>query len=94
MFSFLQHLVLWLKDCLTLKNASRNGEASLNKRNCFDWDIFGDRILAYSGANVQKSLLSRRFGYPTKDWEIHSVYGRLLDYPGELAGMILSSFEN
>ena len=80
-------MVLRLEDRLTLKNASRNGEASLKNRNCFDKGTFGDRTLAYCGVEVQirfypGDLVTRR-----EDREIRSVSGGLPDYPGELACM-------
>ena len=82
-------MVLRLKDCVTLKNASRNGEVSLKNRNCYDKGTFGDRTSAYSGVKVQSRCYPGELVTRTGDREIRSVSGRLPDYPGELACMQL-----
>ena len=74
---------LWLRDCLTLKNASRNSEVSLKKPKFF---LLG-RTLAKSGAKVQSRFYSGDLVTRTGDRDIRSVSGSLPDYPGELACM-------
>ena len=44
-------------------------------------------LLSYCGAKVQSLF------YP-EDWKIHSVSGRLPDYPGELACMLARKINN
>ena len=46
---------------------------------------FGDRTLVYSGAKVQSRFYPGDLVTRTGDREIRSVFGRLTDYPGELA---------
>ena len=46
--------------------------------------------LAYSGAKVQSRFYPGDLVTCTGDWEIRSVSGRLPDYLGELACMLLS----
>ena len=67
----------WLKDWLTSKNASRNGEVSLKSRNCFDLGISGDRTLAYSVAKVHRRSYPGDLVTRTGDREICSVSGRV-----------------
>ena len=66
-------MVLWLKDCVKKKPI-----VLLNLP-------FRDRTLAYSGAEVQSRFYPGDLVTRTGDREIRSVFGRLPDYPGELA---------
>ena len=70
-------MVLRLEDRLTLKNASRNGEASLKNQNCFEYGTFGDRTLAYSGVKVQIRFYAGDLVTRTGDREIRFVSGRV-----------------
>ena len=61
------------------------------KQNCVDKGTFGDRTLAYSGAKAQSRFYPGDLVTRTGDREIHSVSGRLPDYPGELACMVMGA---
>ena len=61
------------------------------KQNCFDKGRFGDRMFAHNGAKVQSHFYPSDLVTSTGDQEIHSVSGRLPDYLGELACMLITS---
>jgi len=74
-------VVLTLKDRLTLKNASRNGEVSLKNRNCLmrvhlETGQLTDRI-AYSCVKVQSHFYPGDLVTCTGDREIRSVSRRV-----------------
>ena len=48
-------------------------------------------MLAYSGAKAQSRFYPGDLVTRTGDREIHSVSGRLPDYPGELACMVMGA---
>ena len=79
-----------VKRLLNLKKFPKRRQGVLKKnRSCFDKCTFGDRTLAYGGEKVQSFYpgdLVTRMG----DREIRSVFGRLPDYPEELACMVLA----
>ena len=81
-----------VKRLRNLKNCVKKRRVELKKkRNCFGKGTFGDRTLAYSGAKVQSRFYPGDLVTHTGDREIHSVSGRLPDYPGELACMVMGA---
>ena len=83
-------MILWLKDCLTEKNASRNGKVNLTKT-----EIVFIVVHLKSGhylTVVQRfkvAFIQEIWFTHTGDREIHSVSGKLPHYPWELACMML-----
>ena len=61
----------------SLKNCSRNGEASLRNRHCFHLVNLGTGRFAYSGARIQSRFYPGDCVTRTGDREIRSVSGRV-----------------
>ena len=74
------------KKCLK----KRRGEFNKN-RNYFHCGTFEVKTLPHSSAKVQSRFYPGDLVTRTGDREIHSVSGRLPDYPGELACMVMGA---
>ena len=76
-----------VKRFLNLKKCLRKWRCEFKKKkqNSFNWGTFVDRALAHSGEKVQCRIYPGDLITRMGDREIHSVSGRVPDYPGELA---------